>query len=101
MKEKTIFGIHADGVKADEITDDIRPRKLEDNIKSYEVQDDIEQQPEDEIKDDQVQDIIPQKLDGEILSSKDDGKDIYAINLLNLPTELLVKIIFICQSVIG
>ena len=74
---------HPDGLKADKVTDDI-PRKLEDDIKSY----------EDEIKDDQMQDIIPQKLDGEILSSKDDGKDICAINLINLPTELLVKIIF-------
>ena len=83
---------HIDGLKADEMTDDVQ--KLEDDIKSYEVQDDmILQQLEDEIKDDQMQDIIPQKLDVEILSSKDYGKDNYAINLLNLPTELLVKIL--------
>ena len=72
---------HPDGFKPDEITDDIS-QKLEDDI-------------EDKIKDDRVQDIIPlQKLDGEILSSKDDGKDNYTINLINLPTELLVKIMF-------
>ena len=82
---------HLDGLKADEITNDI-PRKPDD-IKSYKVQDTIQQQPEDE-KDDQVQDIIPQKLDGEILSSTDDKKDNYSINLLSLPTELLVKIMF-------
>ena len=83
---------HPDGLKADEMTDDV-PRMLEDDIKRYEVQDDmILQQLEDEIKDDQVQEIIPpQKLDSEILNSKDYGKE---INLINLPTELLVIIIF-------
>ena len=70
-----------DSLKGDEL----------DDIKSYEVQ-------EDEIKDDQVQDIIPQKLDGEISSSKDDGKDNYSINLINFPTELLIKIMFYLPS---
>ena len=72
---------HPDGIKADKMTDDI-PRKVKDDM--------ILQQLEDEIKDDQVQEIIPpQKLDSEILNSKDYGK---AINLINLPTELLVII---------
>ena len=72
---------HPDGIKADKMTDDI-PRKVEDDM--------ILQQLEDEIKDDQVQEIIPpQKLDSEILNSKDYGK---VINLINLPTEVLVII---------
>ena len=91
---------HPDGVKADEVIDDI-PRKLEDDIKSYEIQDAIQQQPEDEIKDEQAVTLYHKKLDGEILSNKDYGKDDYVINLINLPTELLVKIMFYLQSVIG
>ena len=61
------------------------------------VPDDTPQQPEDELKDD-VKDNIPQKLDGAILSAlatKDDRKDNidYSSTLINLPTELLVKIL--------
>lgn len=76
---------YPDDLKADEISDDS----------------DVPQQQEGDTKD-QVQDITPEKLDGEILSSADDRKVKYSIHLLNLPTELLVKILLylpICDRI--
>ena len=84
-----------------QVADDLQDNERENDI-SRQPEDavpyDTPQQPEDELKDD-VKDDITQKLDNAILSAfatKDDRKDNidYSSTLINLPMELLVKILF-------
>ena len=84
-----------------QVADDLHDNEKENDISRQpedEVPDDIPQQPKDELKVD-VKDSIPQKLDDTILSAfatEDDWKDNidYSSTLIvNLPTEILVKIL--------
>ena len=84
-----------------QVADDLQDNEKENDISRQpedEVPDDIPQQPKGELKDD-VKDSIPQKLDDAILSAfatEDDWKNNndYSSTLINLPTEILVKILF-------
>ena len=84
-----------------QVADDLQDNERENDILRQPedaVPYDTPQQPEDELKDD-VKDDITQKLDNAILSAfatKDDRKDNidYSSTLINLPMELLVKILF-------